>query len=100
MGGAKAPLPPPGSAPDYCAAVNYLAIQIHICEGVFWGGRGGHGPLGPPPPGSAPAPLSLFQPINMYLCFIGSLTVIINLVYRPRLYYIVYIRPGCPGMPI
>ena len=54
-GGANAPLPPPpGSAPDYCAAVNYLATQIHICEGVlFWGEGGGQGPLAPPP-GSAP----------------------------------------------
>ena len=42
---ASAPLPPTldGSAPDYlqyCAAVNYLATQIHICEG-FFGGEGG-----------------------------------------------------------
>ena len=41
--GGKAPSP--GSAPDYCAAVNYLATQIHICEGF-----GGGGPRPPCPP--------------------------------------------------
>ena len=39
VGGAKAP---PGSAPDYCAAVNCLGGEIFL-----WG-RGGQGPLAPP----------------------------------------------------
>ena len=52
VGGGKAPSP--GSAPDYCAAVNYLATQIHICEGFFGGEGGAKAPLAPPP-GSAPA---------------------------------------------
>ena len=47
-GGGKAPSP--GSAPDYCAAVNYLATQIHICEGFGGGGEVGQGPLIAPPP--------------------------------------------------
>ena len=49
--GGQGPLapPPPGSAPDYCAAANYLATQINICEGL----GGAKAPL-PPPPGSAP----------------------------------------------
>ena len=66
-GGGKAPSP--GSAPDYCAAVNYLATQIHICEGL---GGGGNAPLAPPPPLDPrlllcfPGPSGLWKTASVY----------------------------------